>query len=569
MSEMTERDPEEGTGGRRPMRVAEISSAAIRRNVVRIREIVGPEVAVIAVVKANGYGHGAATAARAALAGGATLIGVTDIAEALELREAGIDEPVLCWLHGADADFESAVAAGVEIGVSRLEQLEAVAVAAERLGLVATVQFKIDTGLSRNGAAPAEWDELFARGDELQRVGLVRVRGIFSHLANTDEEADRAQAERFDSAIEQLRAAGVEPELIHLAASAAVFTSPELHYNAVRVGVSIYGLSPLDDYSSEELGLVPAMTLVSELVMLRTVPEGSGVSYGHTHVVDSESVLGLVPIGYADGLPRTLSGRGQSVLVAGERAPILGRIGMDQCIVDLSDLRAPVSVGDRVVMFGDPASGEPSIDEWAWGAGTINYEIAVGIGNRVIRIESDDDDADDPEGPDDPSIEREISLSDPDAMREFGVTIGVELRAGDLIILTGPLGAGKTTLTRGIGEGLRVRGPITSPTFVLARTHPSLVDGPPLVHVDAYRLSDPSEADDLDLDFENSVVVAEWGAGIVGGSDSWLEIVIERPVGAGAGLAGADVDADEELVEPRTLRLRGHGPRWHGAGLFG
>lgn len=185
----------------------------------------------------------------------------------------------------------------------------------------------------------------------------------------------------------------------------------------------------------------------------------------------------------------------------------------------------------------------------------------------------------------------EAELADPDAMHELGVRIGRALRAGDLLILTGPLGAGKTTLTRGIGEGLGVRGPITSPTFVVARTHPSLVGGPPLIHVDAYRLADAAELEDLDLDFAGSVVVAEWGAGLIDTRDSWLEVVIERPTGAVAGAgasagagesagavaeaatgsgAGLDADVDteadtdweQELIEPRIVRISGHGPRW-------
>lgn len=161
------------------------------------------------------------------------------------------------------------------------------------------------------------------------------------------------------------------------------------------------------------------------------------------------------------------------------------------------------------------------------------------------------------------SIEERLVADDPDAMHEIGVALGKRLRAGDLVILTGPLGAGKTTLTRGIGEGLGVRGPVQSPTFVIARTHPSLVGGAPLVHVDAYRLADASEVEDLDLDFDGSVVVAEWGAGLVDARDSWLDVVIERPTG-GANVGGSDAhdDADVAPVEARTLTLTGHGERW-------
>lgn len=372
-----------------PVRVAEISLPAIRRNVLRIRELVagGGGAAVIAVVKANGYGHGAVDAARAALEGGASMLGVADQAEALALRAAGIDAPVLCWLHGADADFERAVAERIEIAVSRPAQLEAVADAARRAGVAATVQFKVETGLSRGGAAPVDWRPLFARGVELEHEGLVRVRGIFSHLSGTSPEHDLAQAARFDEAVALLRAAGCEPELVHLAASAATFSLPQLHYTAVRVGISVYGLSPFDDRDSAALGLTPAMTLRSEVVAVRRVPAGAGVSYGFTHVADRETALALVPVGYADGLPRALSSTDLTVVIGGRRYPVVGRVSMDQIVVDVGD--APVSLGDPVVLFGDPASGAPAVEEWARRAGTINYEIVTGIGGRVTRTAVD------------------------------------------------------------------------------------------------------------------------------------------------------------------------------------
>ena len=548
------------------MRIAEISMPAIRHNVRRIREFTGG--AVIAVVKANGYGHGAEIAARAAVEGGAALIGVADLEEALALREAGIEAPILCWLHGVRVDFDAAVAADIEIGVSHVSQVEALAAAAERAGRVATVQIKLDTGLSRNGAGPGEWQELFERCAELERAGHIRVRGVFSHLANAGEENDRAQAARFDEAVAILRAAGCDPELIHLAASAATFSSPWLHYNAVRVGVTVFGLSPFADRTSADLGLIPAMTLKSEIVALRAVPEGTGVSYGYNHVAQGDTTLALVPMGYADGMPRALNGAGATVSIAGQHCPIVGRIGMDQCIVDLGSLARKVSLGEPVVLFGDPATGVPPVEVWSELMRTINYEIIVGIGSRVVRVAVDDvedaavgtdEDRLVPSRPGVPVAHR-FEIADPDEMQALGARLGKLFAAGDLVILTGPLGAGKTTLTRGIGEGLGVRGPVTSPTFVLARTHPSLVDGPPLIHLDAYRLADAAELDDLDLDFDGSVVVAEWGAGMLEGRDSWIEIVIERPTGGFA--EAAEGGEGEEPIEPRTVTITGFGERW-------
>lgn len=553
------------------MRVAEISLPAIRHNVKHIRELTGGK--LIAVVKANGYGHGALIAARAAIEGGASLLGVADLEEALALRAGGVDFPVLCWLHGARADFVAAVEHDIQIAVSHPAQLEALAHAAQTAGRTAQMQLKIDTGLSRNGAAPEEWEELFARTYQLQQEGVVEVRGIFSHLANAGDSADRAQAQQFDRAIATLRAAGIEPEMIHLASSAATLTSPHLRYNTVRVGMVIYGLSPFGDRTSAELGLRPAMTLRSEIVALRDVQEGTGVSYGFNHVVQSETTLGLVPFGYADGMPRALNGAGATVAVAGHDCPIVGRIGMDQCIVDLGKLGKKVSIGDQVVLFGDPAAGYPAVEVWADLMRTINYEIVATLGSRVLRVASDEepDVADTREANASSASSQVVKVADPEAMHDLGVRLGQSFSAGDLVILTGPLGAGKTTLSRGIGEGLGVRGPVTSPTFVLARTHPSLVGGAPLVHVDAYRLADAAELDDLDLDFDGSVVVAEWGAGLIEERGSWIEIVIERPTGGSVTQVGTDLPGepsasvageDDETIEPRTVTITGFGPRY-------
>lgn len=544
------------------MRIAEVSLPAIRHNIRHLRRLTGG--AVIAVVKANGYGHGAEVSARAAIEAGAALIGVADLEEALALRESGFTERVMFWLYGIGVDFDAAVAAELEVGVSHVEQLEALAAAAQRADRTVDIQFKLDTGLSRNGASAEEWAELFNRGAELERGGAVRIRGIFSHLANAGDDNDRAQAAKFDEAVALLRATGVEPEMIHLASSAAALTSPHLHYNTVRVGMAIYGLSPYADRTSADLGLVPAMTLKSEIISLRPVPAGSGVSYGFNHVTQSDTTLAVVPMGYADGMPRALNGAGATVSVAGKHCPIVGRIGMDQCIVDLGTLGKRVRLGDPVILFGDPRTGVPAVELWSELLQTINYEVVAGIGPRVLRVPVDH------EGERSDPIRLEIS--EPDRMHELGVELGRVLAAGDLVILTGPLGAGKTTLTRGIGEGLGVRGAITSPTFVLARTHPSVAGGPPLIHVDAYRLSDAAEADDLDLDFDGSVVVAEWGSGLIRERDSWIEISIERPVGADAAPAhgstaaeaGAPADqaVDDAPVEPRSVTLAGHGTGW-------
>ncbi|KAF5282334.1 hypothetical protein FQR65_LT14323 [Abscondita terminalis] len=364
--------------------VVEALSGEGSHNVGRIRELTGG--AVIVVVKAGGYGHGAHDAAAAALQGGAAMVATADLEEALALREAGISGPILCWLHGPRTDFVAGVEHDIELGVNNLAQLEAIGSAASDAGRTATVQLKVDTGLSRNGIRRELWEDVFVRAAELQAAGRILVRGIFSHLANAGPEHDREQAAAFDDAVTQLRGHGIQPEMIHLAASAATLSSPHLHYNTVRVGVAAYGLSPFPDQTSAQLGLIPAMTLRSEIVALRDVPAGTGVSYGYNHVCETATTLALVPMGYADGMPRALNGSGAWVTILGEHRPIVGRIGMDQFIVDVGPLAGRLSLGEPVVLFGDPEQGNPPVETWAGLMRTINYEIVVGIGPRVVRL---------------------------------------------------------------------------------------------------------------------------------------------------------------------------------------
>jgi alanine racemase len=362
------------------MREAVVDLGAIQHNVRTLRELTGTR-ELIAVVKADAYGHGAPGVARAALSAGATRLGAADIPEALALRAAGIDAPVLAWLHAPDETFVEAVARGIELGVSSLDQLRAVAAAAT--GGPAVVHLKLETGLSRNGLAPSDWAPVFAEAAQLERDGLVRVDGLFSHLSNTSEEEDRIQVRRFDVGAAAAAGAGLRPTVRHIAATAAAITLPEARYDAVRIGIGMYGLSPFEDRTSADLGLRPAMTLRARVAAVRRVPGGQGVSYGYTHRTSGDATLALVPLGYGDGVPRQASGAGP-VVIGGQRFHVAGRIAMDQFVVDVGD--HPVSVGDEVVLFGDPATGAPSADEWARAAGTINYEIVTGIGRRVPRV---------------------------------------------------------------------------------------------------------------------------------------------------------------------------------------
>jgi len=359
------------------MREAVIDLDALAHNVRTLREQLGTR-EFIAVVKADAYGHGAVACARAALAAGATRLGTADIAEALALREAGIEGPIMSWLHAPGESFAAAVAAGIEVGISSLEQLQALAAA----GPGGVAHLKLETGLSRNGIAPQDWAGVFAEAARLEAEGLVRIDGLFSHLSNTSDDDDRTQVRRFEVGIAAAAAAGLTPSVRHIAATAAAIDLPEARFDAVRIGIGLYGLSPFADRSSADLGLRPVMTLRAQVAAVRRVPAGQGVSYGYTHRTRDDSTLALVPLGYGDGVPRQASGSGP-VSIGGQRFTVAGRIAMDQFVVDVGDL--PVAVGDEVVLFGDPETGVPSAGDWADAAGTINYEIVTRIGSRVPR----------------------------------------------------------------------------------------------------------------------------------------------------------------------------------------
>ncbi|WP_396668795.1 alanine racemase [Microbacterium sp. R86528] len=361
------------------MREAIIDVDAIEDNVRHLRRLTESE--LIAVVKADGYGHGAVRAAVAALAGGASRLGVADIAEALALRRAGIDAPIMAWLHAPGTSFVEAASVNIEIGVSSFEQLLQAA-EASTAGRAVAVHLKLDTGLSRNGIAPDEYRVVFAEAARLQRLGRLNVVGLFSHLSNASPDEDRAQLARFHEGVAAAALVGVNPHLLHIAATAAAIDLPEARLGCVRVGVGIYGLSPFDDRSSADLGLRPAMTLRAAVAATRRVSAGAGVSYGFDYRTAADTTLALVPLGYADGVPRQASGAG-TVTIGGQRFTVAGRIAMDQFIVDVGD--HAVAVGDEVTLFGDPTLGAPAADDWARAASTINYDIVTRIGPRVAR----------------------------------------------------------------------------------------------------------------------------------------------------------------------------------------
>jgi alanine racemase len=365
----------------RPLREARIDLGAISANVETLRGIAGTRY-TMAVVKAGGYGHGAAQSARAALEGGADCIGVADASEAFDLRAAGITAPLLAWIHSPDSTFEAELAADIQLGVSYVAQLDAVAAAGERASAPALVHIKVDTGLGRNGVVSTDWESVFAAAAEHERRGRVRVVGLFSHLSGTSRADDLAQVEAFHRAIGMAADAGLTIERHHLAATAAAIRVPESRFDMVRLGVGIYGLSPFADATAADLGLRPAMELSAAIISVKRVPAGTPVSYDYTYRCAGDTTLVLVPLGYGDGISRHASGRGP-VRIGDKTYSVAGRVAMDQLVVDVGD--DPVKIGDRAVLFGDPASGAPSAADWADAAGTINYEIVTRIGGRVER----------------------------------------------------------------------------------------------------------------------------------------------------------------------------------------
>ncbi|MGC5615719.1 alanine racemase [Georgenia sp. Z1491] len=343
----------------------------------------------LTVVKADAYGHGLLPVARTMLRSGATLLGVAQLAEALTLRAGlGGRGRILAWLYAPGAPLADALDADIEIGISAPWMLDELLAAVRATGRVATVHLKLDTGMARNGYAPAQVDDLAARLGPAVAEGALRVGSTFSHLASADEPASgttERQTALFLELVGRLRSAGVDPGPLHLAASSGVLLHPATHLDMIRPGIALYGVSPAEDViPAADHDLRPAMTVSGRLVLTRESPEGTPVGYGHTARTERDTVLGLVPLGYADGVPRAASNQ-VALSVAGRRVNQVGRVSMDQVVVDLGP-GATDRPGDEVVLFGDPARGEPSAWEWALASGTIAYETLTSVGVRVPRV---------------------------------------------------------------------------------------------------------------------------------------------------------------------------------------
>ncbi|MGN6472594.1 MAG: alanine racemase [Mycobacteriales bacterium] len=365
---------------------ARIDLATISGNVSTLKQRAG-DAAVMAVVKADGYGHGMLESANAALAGGASWLGVAMADEALALRAAGIDAPALAWLLGPGDDWTAVIAAQVDVGVYAQWALDRAVAAAAVTGRPSRVHLKVDSGLGRGGVQPASWPDLIEAAAKAQADGSIEVVGVWSHLAYADNPGHptiEAQRRAFEDALDVAARAGVHPTVRHLANSAATLRLPQTHYDLVRPGVAVYGLSPGPEVGEAgELGLTPAMRLTSQVALAKRVPAGQGVSYGHRYTTSRETTLALVPLGYADGVPRHLTNLGD-VSIKGRRYRISGTVCMDQFVVDVGD--DAVAEGDEIVLFGSGASGEPTAEDWAAAIGTINYEIVSRVGARVPRV---------------------------------------------------------------------------------------------------------------------------------------------------------------------------------------
>ncbi len=339
---------------------------------------------LMAVVKADGYGHGLVPAARAVLAGGADALGVAVVDEALALRAAGVTAPVLAWLNGPGADVAAALSADVELSVNAGWGLDEVVAAAQAAGRTARVHLAIDTGLSREGATPGEWPGLVAAAARAQADCDVAVVGLWSHLAYADAPTHptiAAQVRVFEEATAVARDAGLTDARRHLANSAATLALPETWFDLVRPGIALYGLDPMGG-DPRQYGLRPAMTVRAQVAHAKRVAAGAGVSYGHTYVTERETTLGLVPVGYADGIPRAVGNRAP-VLAAGRQRRIAGRVCMDQFVLDVGD--DAIAAGDDVVLWGPGDDGEPTAQQWADAADTIHYELVTRVGGRFTR----------------------------------------------------------------------------------------------------------------------------------------------------------------------------------------
>mgnify|MGYP000703888694 FL=1 len=369
-----------------------IDLGAIRENIKYLMAKSGKP--ALAVVKADGYGHGLLPVAKSALSAGASWLGVALLEEAKALKQGGINAPIIAWLTPVTDDFASAISEDIDIAIPSLAHLEAITSAARSLGKCARIHLEVDTGMSRGGALN-EWSELVSSAKAYQDSGLIKVIGIWSHFARADEaghEFNNKQLENFKSAVAEAKSVGITPEVIHLSNSAAAINDADSHFDLLRLGIAIYGLSPDFSHmgSSEKLNLKPAMSIRARIHLVKDIPAGSQVGYGGSAITKVDTKLGVIAMGYSDGIPRNANSEA-GVLVGNKRAPIIGRVSMDQFVVDLGR-DSSAKAGDWAYIIGsNPSDSYTSAssytaDSWASASATINYEIVTRIAARVKRI---------------------------------------------------------------------------------------------------------------------------------------------------------------------------------------
>ena len=398
-----------------------VDLAAIKHNLSVLRAA-APDTLQLATVKANAYGHGLVPVALAALDGGADWLGVAQLAEAFALRrgldEAGIaraDAPVLAWISTSSSDFAAAIEADIDLSVSWTWVLADICAAARAVGRPARVHVKIDTGMSRAGSTLADLPALASALRMAADDGLVDVVGAWSHMSRADDPSEAGNASTashvriFEEGLAILADAGITPRIRHLSATSGILWHPEAHYDMVRVGIGLYGLSPDPAVATaDELGLIPALELSAPLTSVKVIEEGTPASYGGTWVAPTRRWVGLVPLGYGDGIFRAASNKARVLVHTASgpfHAPLIGRVCMDQFMVDLGPAQgepgtptarsgqAPAAPGDTAILLGSGAFGEPLADDWAQAAGTINYEIVTNLGAHIPRIYRDGVDA--------------------------------------------------------------------------------------------------------------------------------------------------------------------------------
>ena len=367
---------------------AEVNLLAIADNLKLIKSKTDAQ--VLAVVKADAYGHGLIPVGKAAADAGADWLGTALLEEGIALRKSGIKIPIISWLTPLGEDFKSAIDLDIDLSISSVELLNEVITAAKSINKISRVHIEVDTGMSRGGVGD-DWQIFLTELSKASKSKEIKVVGIWSHFARADEPDENMNKEQlatFEDRVKSLAMAGINPEFIHIANSAASLVNKSAHKNIIRWGIGLYGLSPdlnnLGD--SKSLKLKPAMKLKAKLHLVKTVKAGMSVGYGGTAITKSDTKLGVVTLGYADGIPRNANNLA-GVFAAGVRAPLIGRVSMDQFVVDLG-INSLAKTGDEVIVFGDGSGGEYTADEWAKASGTINYEIVTRIGSRVPRIYS-------------------------------------------------------------------------------------------------------------------------------------------------------------------------------------